>query len=189
MTRLRGTIRQRLTAGGMCLLAVAGCDDGPGPGEEQRTVSYQFALAAFGEDSMAERVRYYQCVVHGFFAVAIPLVPQGSVRFPLMIERQMAERRGSHFETTSADSLVEDALLTYSGLGDDSLTFTLGAGPYAIALGPGGQDASAPGEYSGPWTCGAGVPLATDSTLGAYGYDPSLELAGTWRVSELLPVE
>jgi hypothetical protein len=33
------------------------------------------------------------------------------------------------------------------------------------------------------------VPLAHDSTLGAYEYDPNLELPGTWRVSELRPVE
>ena len=185
----RRTIRQHPSTSLMCLLALSACSDGPGPGGDSENVEYQFALAAIGGDSTAERVRSYQCFVYGFFAVSAPPGPEGTVRFPLTIERRMGEQRGKHFESTSADSTVGEALMTYSGLGGDSLTFTLGAGPYSITLGPGGMVPSEPGEYSGPWTCGAAVPLAHDSTLAAYGYDPNLELLGTWRVSELRPVE
>jgi hypothetical protein len=124
-------LRQYLGASGICMLAFSACSDGPGPNEETETVQYQFALAAFGGDSTVERVRSYECLVHGFFTVPSPVVLQGSVRFPLTVERRMGERRGRHVESTSADSTVEEALLEYSGLGGDSLTFTLGAGSYS----------------------------------------------------------
>ena len=48
--------------------------------------------------------------------------------------------------------------------------------------------ATEPGEYSGSWSCGLEVPLSRDSTLGAYRYDPSLEIPGTWRISEERPI-
>ena len=181
--------RHPLGARAICLVALSACGDGSGPGEDRESVQYQFALAAFGVDSTEERERTYDCLLYGFFAVPTPVMSEGTVRFPITVERHMGERRGDHQEATSADSVIGEGVLEYSGLGGDSLAFTLAAGPYSVTLGPGGVDPSQPGEYSGAWTCGPGVPLATDSTLGAYGYDPNLELPGTWRVSELVPFE
>lgn len=100
----------------------------------------------------------------------------------------MIEQRGSHSETTSADSTIGDAVLEYTGLGGDSLTLSLGAGAYVITLGPGASSLPGRGEYAGSWNCNAEMPLAQDSTLNAYGYDPNLEIPGTWRITELVPI-
>lgn len=179
----------RPVAAVLCSLAVVGCGDGPGPDDEVGAAHFQFALAAFGGDTTPERVRSHDCLVFGFFQVPLPVETQGTVRFPITIHRNLGEQRGTHLESTSADSTVGEAVLEYSGLGDDSLQFTLGAGPYTITLGPGSKVPSEPNEYAGDWTCGPDVPLANDSTLLAYGFDSDLELAGTWRVSELVPFE
>jgi hypothetical protein len=189
MGGLLSRISLRLSTGSACVMAFAGCGDGSGPGDNDQTIQYQVALAAFADDSTIERVRSFECLVYGFFTVPAPVVPQGSARFPVRVERRMIERRGTHLESTAADSAIGEALLEYTGLGGSSLTFTLHAGPYTTTLGPGGLVPSEPGEYAGDWTCGPAVPLAHDSTLVAYGYDPSLEHLGTWRVSELRPVE
>lgn len=183
------SISLRLSASGICMMAFGACGDGSGPGDNDQTIQYQFALAAFADDSTVERARSYECALYGVFTVAVPVVAQGSVRFPVRVERQMTERRGTHLESTAADSSIGEALLEYTGLGGNSLRFTLHAGPYTTTLGPGGLVPSEPGEYAGDWTCGPAVPLAHDSTLVAYGYDPSLEHPGTWRVTELRPVE
>ena len=168
------------------LALAAGC--GTGPHERSDTVQYQLALAAFGGDTTTDRARTYDCFVAGFFQLPTPAPVNGTVRFPVTISRRLSEQRGTHIETTSADSTISEAVLEYTGLGGDSLSFTLGAGPYIITLGPGAGVQTEPGEYAGPWSCGLEVPLARDSTLGAYGYDPNLEIPGTWRISELPPI-
>jgi len=170
--------------GGLAL--APGC--GTGPDEKRDTIHYQFALAAFGSDTTADRALSYDCVVAGYFQLPKPVPLNGTVRFPLTISRRLSEQRGTHSETTSADSTIGEAVLEYTGLGGDSLSFTLGAGPYVVTLGPGAEVTTEPGEYAGPWTCDVEVPLARDSTLSAYGYDPNLQIPGTWRISELLPI-
>lgn len=141
-------------------LAAAGC--GTGPDGKGDTVHYQFALAAFGGDTTAERARSYDCIVTGSFQLSSPVPVSGTAHFPITVTRRLGEQRGAHSETTSA---------------------TLGAGPYVVALGPGAGVPTQQGEYAGPWSCDVGVPLARDSTLSAYGYDPTLEIPGTWRIS------
>jgi hypothetical protein len=111
------------------------------------------------------------------------------VRFPVKVERRLFERFGNHDETTRADSSIAEGVLEYTGLGDDSLQFVLAAGPYTVSLGPGGLAPNPPPEYAGDWTCGPDVPLAQDSTLLAYGFDPDLQIPGTWRWSELQSIE
>jgi hypothetical protein len=111
------------------------------------------------------------------------------VRFPVKVERRVFERRGNHDETTRADSSIAEGVLEYTGLGDGSLQFVLAAGPYTVSLGPGELAPFPPPEYEGEWTCGPDVPLAQDSTLLAYGFDPNLQIPGTWRWSELQSIE
>ena len=65
---------------------------------------------------------------------------EGIVRFPITIQRYMEERSGTHVESTMADSSITEAVLEYSGLGSDSLSFTLGPGSYTVTLGPGGPE-------------------------------------------------
>jgi hypothetical protein len=174
-----------------CLAVVglggAGCGDPVRPGDTP--VHYQFALAAFGGDTTAERARSYDCVLYGFFDLPQPVAPNATARFPVKVERRLFESRGSHNEMTRADTSIAEAVLDYSGLGEDSLSFVLTAGPYTVSLGPGGVPASEPYEYAGEWTCGPAVPLGQDSTLLTYGWDPDLQIAGTWRVSEILPID
>jgi hypothetical protein len=164
---------------------IAGCGTDP---SRRDAVHYLFGLVASGADTTAERARYYDCFVTGSFQVPIPLTVSGTVHFPVTVTRRLSEQRGTHSELTTADSTIADAMLEYDGLGSDSLTFTLGAGPYVVALGPGAGVPTSQGEYAGPWTCDVTVPLAGDSTLGAYGYDPTLEIQGTWRISEDRPI-
>jgi hypothetical protein len=171
----------------MLALTAAGCGEGTGPREAP--VHYQFALAAFGGDTTAERARSYDCMVYGFFDIPRPVPASGTVRFPVQVQRSLYEQRGSHVELTRADSSIAEAVLEYTGIGDDSLQLVLAAGPYTVSLGPGGLAPSSPLEYAGEWTCGPDVPLAQDSTLLAYGLDPNLQIPGTWRWSEDRPIE
>jgi hypothetical protein len=159
----------------------AACGDGVGP--RDTPVHYQFALAAFGADTTPERTRSYECFVFGFFDLARPVSPTGTARFPITVERRLYETRGKHSEMTRADTTISEAVLDYDGLGRNILQFVLAAGPYTVSLGPGALEYGY--EYTGEWTCGPDVPLAQDSTLLAYGHDPGLRLAGTWRVSEM----
>ena len=186
MIILQNIFRHQLYAAGICIAGVSGCN-GTNPGESD-TVQYQFALAAVGADTTPQRIRSFYCSVFGFFMVDKPVAGEGIVRFPITIQRYMEERSGTHVESTMADSSITEAVLEYSGLGSDSLSFTLGAGSYTVTLGPGGTSPNYGPEYSGQWTCGPDVPLANDSTLRAYGFDPNLMLAGDWRVSETLPM-
>ena len=165
----------------------AGCGDGTGP--NQGPAHYQFALAAFGGDTTTDRARSYDCSLSGFFELPRPVPASGTVRFPVRVQRRLFESRGTHNEMTEADSSIAEAVLEFTGLGDDSLRFALAAGPYTVSLGPGGLASNPPPEYTGDWTCSPDVPLAQDSTLLAYGHDASLQLFGTWRLSELLPVD
>ncbi len=162
---------------------VTGCGTDPSRGN----VQYQIALSAGGGDSTAARVRTFDCVIAGFFEVASG-VPNGTVHFPVSVSRSLIDRSGSHFEQTSADTMIADAVLDYTGLDSESPTFTFGAGSYTVALGEGAPAPTQPGEFTGPWTCGPDVPLAQDSTLGAYGYDSNQPIGGTWRVTEMRPI-
>jgi hypothetical protein len=166
----------------MAALTLAGCSDRTEPGAFP--VQYQFAMAAFGGDTTAERARAYDCLLYGYFDILPPVPSSGTVQFPVTVERRLFERRGKHDESTRADTSITQAVLQYTGLGDHGLQFTLAAGSYTVNLGP-GAFAAFPPEYSGDWTCGPDVPLARDSTLLAYGYDPDLQISGTWRLSEL----
>jgi hypothetical protein len=164
-----------------------GCGNGTGPGGDR--VQYQFSLAAFGGDTTAELVRGYDCSLYGTFDLPRPLAADSTVTFPVRVERRLFETRGSHIELTSADTSIAEAMVNYTGLGEDSLQFLLVAGPYSVTLGPGGFTAGNPIEYSGEWSCSPDVPLGQNSTLLAYGYDPDLSIPGTWRLSELLPFD
>ena len=48
-------------------LAGTGCDNGTDP--SRRPVEYQFALAAVGGDTTAERARTYDCTMYGYFRI------------------------------------------------------------------------------------------------------------------------
>jgi|SRR5215213_5107700 len=178
-----------LRLGGLVAAVVlgAGCGNGTGPGGNQ--VQYQFGLSAFGSDTTVERVRGYECFLYGFFNLPLPLAADSLVRFPITVQRRLFETRGTHTEVTSADTAIAEATLSYTGLGEDSLQFLLSAGAYTVTLGPGGFAPGNPTEYSSEWSCSPDVPLGQDSTLLAYGYDPDLSIPGTWRLSELLPIE
>jgi hypothetical protein len=171
----------------VAVAAAVSCGDGRTEPDHDIPVRYQFALAAFGGDTTPERARSYDCLVYGYFEIPEPVPASGTVRFPVKVERRLFERRGNHDALTRADSSIAEGVLQYTGLGDDSLQFVLAAGPYTATLGPGELAPYPPPEYAGDWTCGPDVPLAQDSTLLAYGFDPSLEVSGTWRVSELQP--
>jgi hypothetical protein len=163
--------------------AAIGCGTGP---DDREVAYYEFGLAAFGGDTTPERIRTYDCAVSGSFSLPVPVSVSGTVRFPVSIRRTLTEQRGNHTEFTRADTSVSEAVLEYTGLGQDSLGFTFGAGSYVITPEPGGRIYGT--EYSGDWTCGPDLPLAQDSTLNAYGYDATLEIPGSWQVFELLPI-
>ncbi len=163
-------------------LALAGCGSDPNDGP----VQYQLSLSAFGSDTTAEGVRQHGCRLYGSFNIARPVPASGTVRFPVWVQRDLYEMRGTHSESTIADSTIAEAVLDYVGLGDDSLRLTLGAGSYTATLGP---EAFSFGAYSGEWICGPEVPLAQDSTLLAYGYQPDRQIVGTWLVSEMITFE
>ena len=127
-----------------------GCSTGP---DDPHMASYQFYMMAFGADTTAERVRSYDCVVTGNFTVDTPVGSSGTVHFPLFISRTLSERRGNHQAITRADSVIGEAELVYTGLGERTVSFTLTAGPYTVAPAP-GDNVPAHSEYAGPWTCG-----------------------------------
>lgn len=163
-------------------LALGGC----GENEPNRMAQYQFLLTASGSDSTVEGLHTHDCLVTGSFDLTRPVPRSGVVRFPVQVNRQLQVNGGKHLEITSADTTIDEAVLDYAGLGQDSLRFTLGAGSYTVTLGPGGLSS---GEYSGNWTCGPELPLAQDSTLLAYGYDADVPRVGNWRLFELIPIQ
>lgn len=168
------------------LALTAGCGTGP---DDDPTIFYQFTMTAFASDTTSERVRSHECFVYGSFGVSRPLPPSGTAQLQnLTVNRRLTEASGTHYETTYADSAITDATLQFTGLSGDSLSLTLNAGSYVTTLGPGGFSAWQ-GGFEGPWTCDAGVPLAQDSTLSAWGYDPNLAIQGNWRVSEIYPID
>lgn len=102
--------------------------------------------------------------------------------------RSVDEQSGRHFETTRADTTYADAVLAYSGLGDDSLSFRLGAGAYTVSPDTGGLTQGNPGLYCGTWSCGPDFPFSQDSTRGAYGLDPNLQFDGVWEIQREQPI-
>jgi hypothetical protein len=148
-------------------------------------VEYEFSTYATVTDSTADRVRSSDCVINGTFHVARS-ESSGTIQFPLHVSRSLFERRGTHLEQTSADTVISDAVLHYEGLGSDSLVFTFGAGAYTVTRNS--EPPLVSGQYQGHWSCGPDAPLAQDSTLGAYGYDTSQAIPGIWRVSIVPPI-
>jgi hypothetical protein len=163
---------------------ITACSDPDDP----TIVSYQVFFLAVGGDTTAQRARTYDCVINASFAVPLPVEPNGTVQLPLTINRSLIDHSGDHQEFTSADTLMDDAVLAYDGLGEDNLSISLTLGPYTLAPPTGARDAGSAG-YAGMWSCGPGLPLARDSALTFYGYDPNLEIPGTWQISEILPIE
>lgn len=167
------------------LLAVlAGCSDPDDP----TIASYQVSFQAFGGDTTPQRARTYDCVVSGHFTVPLPLEPSGTVVLDLLIARSLSDQSGSHRELTGADTMVTHAELVYDGLGQNSLSFSLTAGPYTLTP-PAAARIASEAAYGGNWTCGPDLPLAQDSTLVFYGYDPNIQIPGVWRISENLPFD
>jgi hypothetical protein len=166
------------------LSCLAGCS---GP-DDPTIAAYQVYLSASSSDTTAQRIRTHDCTASGHFTVPLPVEPTGTVELRLLIRRTLTEYSGTHAELTSADTVVDAALLAYDGLGEGSMSFSLTAGSYSLAPAAGDRSASYP-EYAGDWTCGPDLPLAHDSTLAAYGYDPNLDIPGTWHISENLPIE
>jgi hypothetical protein len=164
---------------------LAGCGTGPG---ERNIAAYQVYFLALGGDTTAQRTRAYDCVVTGHFTVPTPLEPSGTIQVPIQITRSLSEQSGDHREFTSADTVINEAVLAYDGLGEQSLSFSLTAGSYSVAP-PAGNLVSSTAEYSADWTCGPDFPLGQDSLLLFYGYDPNLEIAGRWHIFENLPIE
>jgi hypothetical protein len=175
---------RHLGAGGIFLMAFSACGTGPG---EREFFHYSLSLTAFARDTAVGGTRTHECTASAFFDVQKAQLPEGTVRFPLTIHRGLIDQQGGHVEMTSADTSIAEVVLQYAGLGEDSLSFTLGAGSYTLTVGL--QAETYPGEHSGPWTCGPDVPLAQDSTLLAYGYDPNVQVPGTWRIAEIIMIE
>jgi hypothetical protein len=167
------------------LSLLAGCGTDPG---DRTIASYQVYFSALGGDTTAQRTRTYDCRVSGQFSVPTPVQPSGTVELPVQITRSLSEQSGGHAEFTSADTVVNEAVLAYDGLGEQSLSFSLTAGSYSVAPPPASLVANS-AEYSGDWTCGPDFPLAQDSLLLFYGYDPNLEITGRWQIFENLPFE
>ena len=184
MAILLNTIRQHLSTSGILVMALSGCGTGPG---EREFFQYYLSLTAFARDTALGGTRTHECTASAFFDVQKAQLPEGTVRFPLTIHRGLIDQQGSHVEMTSADTSIAEVVLQYAGLGEDSLSFTLGAGSYTLTVGL--QAETYPGEHTGPWTCGPDVPLAQDPTLLAYGYDPNVQVPGTWRIAEIIMIE
>ncbi len=165
-------------------IALGGCGTEPGDSD---TVDYWFDLQASLRDSTAERIRIYNCAATGSFSLSKPLAASGTTSFRVLINRSLTEHRGAHAEFTSADTSFSDAVLDYTGLGEDTLQFTFGAGAYTVTPEPGALGNQA--EYSADWSCGPDFPEAQDSTLNAYGFDSGLVIPGIWRIQEIVPFE
>jgi hypothetical protein len=160
------------------------CGTGP---DQPDTVEYYLSMNASISDTTPERIRTFTCSVSGTFQLTNPPPASGTLTFQANVIRSLDEQSGQHFESTRADTSYSDAVLSYSGVGDDTLTFTLGAGAYTVSPGP-GEILAQESAYAGGWICGPDFPLAQDSTLGAYGFDPALELEGVWEIQEMIPI-
>jgi hypothetical protein len=165
-------------------LGTTACGTGP---DQPDTVSYYLSMVAYISDTTPERIRTFNCSLTGSFQLPNPAPASGTVNLQASVSRAVDEQSGRHFESTRADTIYSQAVLSYSGLGGDTLSFTFGAGAYTISP-DSGELLAQEGAYSGGWTCGPDFPLAQDSTLGAYGFDPALEFEGVWEVQEMIPI-
>jgi hypothetical protein len=177
--RMRPTIAVLLALGG-----ATACGTGP---DRPNTVEYYLNMNAYSSDTTSQRIRTFVCSVSGTFQLTNPAPASGSLTFQASVIRSVDEQSGHHFETTRADSSYSDAVLSYSGIGGDTLSFTLGAGAYTVSPAP-GELLAQERAYAGSWICGPDFPLAQDSTLGAYGFDPAVELEGVWQIQEIIPI-
>jgi hypothetical protein len=119
----------------MSLGGVMACGTGP---DHPATLGYFLNMNASISDTAPERIRTFNCGVSGLFQLPNPAPASGTVRFAASVTRTVDEQSGRHFETTRADTTYTDAVLAYSGLGDDTLGFTLGAGAYTVSPDSGG---------------------------------------------------
>jgi hypothetical protein len=165
--------------------AVMGCATGP---DHPATLGYFLSMNASISDTTPERIRTFNCGVSASFHLPNPAPASGTVRFSASVTRTVDEQGGRHFETTRADTTYPEAVLDYSGLGDDSLGFTLGAGAYTVSPDSGGVSRVEPDTYIGTWNCGPDFPFSQDSTLGAYGLDPNLQFEGVWQIQKERPI-
>jgi hypothetical protein len=176
----------RLSLGMLVSLgAIMACGTGP---DHPATLGYFLSMNASTSDTTPERIRSFNCSVSGSFRLPNPAPASGTVRFGASVTRTVDEQSGRHFETTRADTTYSAAVLFYSGLGDDTLGFTLGAGAYTVSPESGGASQVEPGTYLGTWSCGPDFPFSQDSTLGAYGLDPNLQFEGVWQIQEERPI-
>ena len=174
---------------GIVVLVGLGGMTGCGTDPNRPDLSYFVFMNASAEDTTAEGIRTFNCTVSGSFQLSNPAPADGSVTFGASLGRNLQLRNGQHFESTLADTSVADAVLQYSGLGSSTISFTLGAGPYTINPSPGEAAVGDPSTYTGAWSCGPDFPLAHDSTLAAYGFDPNRELDGIWQIMEVRPID
>lgn len=176
----------RLSLGMLVTLGgVMGCGTGP---DHPATLGYFLNMNASISDTTPERIRTFTCGVSGSFQLPNPAPASGTVRFAASVTRTVDEQGGRHFETTRADTTYTDAVLAYSGLGDDSLGFTLGAGAYTVSPDSGGLSQVEPDTYFGSWSCGPDFPFSQDSTLSVYGLDPNLQFDGVWQIQKERPI-
>jgi hypothetical protein len=168
------------------IIALMGCGTGP---DDPDLVFYTFDLTASARDSTADRIRVTDCALSGSFTLARPVPLSGTVRFSVSITRSLDEHQATFGEFITADTSVSEAVLDYTGLGDDTLQFTFGAGNYMVTPAAGATSPFNPTMYSADWSCGPDFPLGQDSTLNAHGYDSNLAIPGLWRIQEILPIE
>jgi|tagenome__1003787_1003787.scaffolds.fasta_scaffold20623273_1 hypothetical protein len=163
---------------------VTACSTGP---DQPDTVEYYLSMNASISDTTPERIRTFNCAVSGPFQLLNPAPASGTVTFPVNVIRSVEEQSGQHFESTRADTSYSEAVLSYTGIGGDSLNFTLGAGAYTVSP-DAGELLAQEAAYAGSWICGPDFPLAQDSALGAYGFDPALEFEGVWEIQQMIPI-
>jgi hypothetical protein len=174
----------------MALLAsvggIGGCTTGP---DKPTSLSYYLYMNAHVSDTTPERIRTTSCFLEGSFQLENPAPASGNLSLVVSITRTLDEQSVRHFENTRADTIVNDAALQYSGLGDNTVHLTLGAGPLTLGPTSGERALNDPGTYSGTWTCGPEFPLAQDSALAAFGYDASARLDGVWQIQQIRPID
>jgi hypothetical protein len=165
---------------------ISGCSSGP---DQPTVLSYNLYMNAHASDTTPERIRTLSCLLEGNFQLENPAPMSGNLGLALTITRMLEEQSVQHFENTRADTIFSDVTLQYSGLGGNTLNFTLGGGPFTLGPLSGDLTFGQAGIYSGTWNCGPEFPLAQDSTLGAFGYDANAQLDGVWQIQEIRPID